>query len=208
MKTFADLAARCPDSVFVHELLADAYNLAKDSAAAQREFSRAIEVAPREPGLSFDLGYLYWKEHRFDDAVRCFKREIALDPRSAGSLYYLGDIALKRGDAREALGLFTRALNVGSEYPEAWIGIGEANEALGNLPAAEQSFRKAVMYFPDRVEPHYRLAQLFRKEKKRSEATEQFASVTRLQQQDRERAQAVLSLRDSGNYSSSSKNNP
>lgn len=194
MKAFAELASRYPDSLFVHELLAEAYDLTSDSSAAEQEFSRAIQVAPQEPGLNFDLGYLYWKERRFSEAVPRFRRELELDPHSAGSLYYLGDIALKQGNAAEALALFKRALGEHSSYHQAWIGIGEANEALNSIAAAEQSFRKAITYFPDLVEPHYRLAQLLRKQNKSAEAQEQFALVGKLQQQNRARAAAILSL--------------
>ncbi len=119
MKGFADLASNYPDSLFVHELLAEAYNLTSDSTAAEQEFSRAIEVAPREPGLNFDLGYLYWKERRFNEAVGHFQRELELNPHSGSSLYYLGDIALKQGLAVEALSLFRTRFGRWSRIPRS-----------------------------------------------------------------------------------------
>ncbi len=81
----------------------------------------------------------------------------------------------------------------GVEYREAWLGVGEASEALRDAATAEQSFRKAVAYFPDRVEPHYRLAQLLKKEDRSEEASKEFALVTKLQEQDRARAAAIIS---------------
>ncbi len=193
MKAFANLASNYPDSLFVHELLAEAYDLTRDSATAEEEFSRALQVAPTEPGLNFDLGYLYWKENRFNEAAVHFRRELVLDSHSKSSLYYLGAIALKQGKAAEALSLFRRALGEGGEYREAWIGIGEASEALHDLPTAEQSFRKAIIYFPEQVEPHYRLAQLLKKEDRSEEANKEFALVTKLHEQDRARAAAIMS---------------
>ena len=193
MKAFANLASNYPDSLFVHELLAQAYDLTSDSAAAEEEFSRAIQVAPTEPGLNFDLGYLYWKENRFHEAAVHFRRELALDPHSKSSLYYLGAIALKQDKAADALSLFRRALGEDGEYREAWIGIGEASEAMHDLATAEQSFRKAIAYFPDQVEPHYRLAQLLKKQDRSEEANKEFALVTKLHEQDRARAAAIMS---------------
>lgn len=192
MKAFADLASKYPNSLFVHELLAEAYDLTNDSAGAEQEFSRAIQVAPTEPGLNFDLGYLYWKEYRLNEAAAHFRRELALDPHSKSSLYYLGAISLKQGKAADALSLFRRALGDG-KYHEAWIGIGEASEALHDLATAEQSFRKAIVYFPDQVEPHYRLAQLLKKENRSEEASKEFALVAKLHEQDRARAAAIMS---------------
>jgi tetratricopeptide (TPR) repeat protein len=193
MKAFGDLASKYPDSLFVHELLAEAYDLTSDSSAAEQEFARAIQLAPGEPGLNLDLGYLYWKENRFTEAAERFRRELALDPHSQVSLYYLGAIALKQGNAAEALSLFKHALGNGGEYREAWIGIGEASEALRDFPTAEQSFRKAILYFPDQVEPHYRLAQLLKKQNRLEEASKEFALVTQLHEKERARAAAIMS---------------
>lgn len=193
MKAFANLASNYPDSLFVHELLAEAYDLTKDLSAAEREFTRAIQLSPNEPGFNLDLGYLYWKKNRFDEAAAHFQRELTLDPRSSGSLYYLGVIALKEAKAAEALSLFRRALDQGGDYREAWIGVGEASEALNDLQTAEQSFRKAISFFPERVEPHYRLAQLLRKQGRTQEADAEFATVTQLHNRDQARAAAIFS---------------
>ena len=61
------------------------------------------------------------------------------------------------------------------------------------MDEAEHSFRRAIAYFPDRVEPHYRLAQLLRKQDKSQEANREFALVKELQEQDRARAAAIIS---------------
>jgi Flp pilus assembly protein TadD len=41
------------------------------------EFQAAAEIAPREPNLG--LGYLYWKQHQFDEA-RTLQRSCASTP--------------------------------------------------------------------------------------------------------------------------------
>lgn len=192
MKAFGELASHYPDSLFVHELLAEAYDLTSDSAAAEKEFARAVQVAPTEPGLNFDLGYVLWKEGRFADAAARFRRELVIDPHSNSSWYYLGAISLKLGQPTEALSCFQRALGSGNEYREAWIGLGEASEALHDFTAAESNFRKAISYFPDRVEPHYRLAQLLKRQNRLVEADQEFALVKQLEAQDRAREAAII----------------
>jgi tetratricopeptide (TPR) repeat protein len=71
---FRALIKRSPNSVAAHVLMGEAYDGLDRTAKAIDEFEAALAVSPAQPGLRFDLGYLFWKERRFDNAAVEFER--------------------------------------------------------------------------------------------------------------------------------------
>ena len=51
-------------------LLGFAHDEAHEIDKAEEEFKKAIAASPGMPDLNFALGYLYWREKRFDQADR------------------------------------------------------------------------------------------------------------------------------------------
>src|SRR2546425_6995129 len=61
---FHELARSHPDSVFVHILMGESYDVQGKPREAIEEFQRAASLAPDFPRLHFDLGFLLWAENR------------------------------------------------------------------------------------------------------------------------------------------------
>lgn len=196
MKAFVALAARYPESEFVHRLLAEASEAANDFVAAEREFRQALEKSPDSPDLRFGLGYLLWRQKRWQEASEHLNAELALNPHSARALYYLGDIALKQDNASAALQLFERAARAEPEWQEVSIGLGQAALKLGRMSDAEKYLRKAANDLPDRVEPRYWLGQLLQRTGRPGEAHEQMQAVKRLHAAEHRRERQLLSRPD------------
>jgi tetratricopeptide (TPR) repeat protein len=84
---------------------------------------------------------------RLDDAERDLWRAIDLDPTSANVLRVLERLYERRGDLR---GLRQRLLArvegvTGAGTTHFWVGIGRANEALGDLEAAASAYERAIV---------------------------------------------------------------
>src|SRR5262245_43508445 len=62
LRAYVSLAARYPESEFVHRLLAEASEAANDFQAAEREFRQALDNTPDSADLRFGLGYLLWRQ--------------------------------------------------------------------------------------------------------------------------------------------------
>ena len=70
---------------------------------AINEFKIAIQMAPREPGLHEELGNLYWKTGKLDEAQQAYEQELQLDPHSAVAMYRLGSLLCERNQPKKAV---------------------------------------------------------------------------------------------------------
>lgn len=68
MALFRKLLERDPDSAAVHMLMGEALDSQNHPEDAIKEFELAAKNAPQQPDVHFGLGYLYWKEKRYDEA--------------------------------------------------------------------------------------------------------------------------------------------
>lgn len=101
---FRKIMEQNPDSAAAHMLMGQALDGLGRTAEAVTEFQAGQRVSPREPNVNFGLGYLYWKQHQYEEAKIWFERELAVDPKHAQSLAYLGDIELKRDSPDTEIG--------------------------------------------------------------------------------------------------------
>jgi type IV pilus assembly protein PilF len=83
------------------------------------------------------------------DADRYFNRALAIRPNMPEALLQLGDLAMVRGDAAEALDTVQRYLAVNPASPEVlWLGF-RAQRKLGDATGAAGFARRVQTEFPD-----------------------------------------------------------
>jgi tetratricopeptide (TPR) repeat protein len=144
-EVFRELEQAHPDSVFVHILRGESYDLQERLDEALEEFKKAIALAPVMPKLHFGLGYVFWEQKRFKEAAAEFSEELRLNPHSAPAAYYLGDIALTENEFAKAGQFFRRALLETPGCVDAYVGLGKtyARQCRGkrHLPPRGQRFR-------------------------------------------------------------------
>ena len=83
LEEFHRIAQRDPNSAATHMLMGEALDGLSRTPEAIAEFETAVKVAPQESNAHFGLGYLYWKQHRYEEAERAFQGELAIDPKHA-----------------------------------------------------------------------------------------------------------------------------
>jgi tetratricopeptide (TPR) repeat protein len=119
-------------------------------AAAQKQFPGEA-IHPTLAGALFEVGRGYYNAGRMQKAMEFFERSIAIEPQ-ATTLEQMGMIRLKKGEAKEAVALFEKAIAVPKgEHAEQiyWSAkirrdLGDAYEAAGDAAAAETA-RKAAL---------------------------------------------------------------
>jgi Flp pilus assembly protein TadD len=102
---------------------------------AEKTMLRAVELAPRSPKVRQNLGLVYFKQKRFDDALDAFERVVALQESYPEACYYIGLIHEMRGDERAAERYYVRAVNVGPS--RAWDNLAlmkQRQREAGALP--------------------------------------------------------------------------
>jgi membrane associated rhomboid family serine protease/Flp pilus assembly protein TadD len=103
----------------VYYELGRAYWAKKDYAAAERELQKALETAPKDEEMLYELGGVRLDQNRFPDARQSFAQLLAVNPRSAEGHMGLGAVASAEGDCTLAA----------KEYGQA----GQLNPQLASL---------------------------------------------------------------------------
>ena len=88
-----------------------------DLAGAENVLAQALGESPSLPQISKNLGDIYYRLGRFDDAWEAYQRAARLQPDLGDDVYFkLGNLALKRGDRPGAAAHWNRALELNPRH--------------------------------------------------------------------------------------------
>jgi tetratricopeptide (TPR) repeat protein len=169
-----------PNSAVAHVLVGEALDGQGKPAEALKEFEAAAAINDIAPNVHFAIGFLHWRDKRFDDAEREFRRELALDPAHCQAMAYLGDIEVQRGNNAEARALLSKASAARADIRIAEYDLGVILQKAGEFEPAVRHFERAVALAPDRADAHYRLAACYRALGRDREAQAELALVAKL----------------------------
>jgi len=174
-RTYSDLAARslselaqaAPDSAQMHQVLAQALASQDDFPGAIAQYRKALEIDPQLAGIHYELGQMILSNSQEEPARREAEKEfqsaLASEANNAYAEYMLGEIEWLRSKPAEALGHYTRALELQPDFVEAHIAAGKALTSLGRPTEALSHLLEAARIDPRNEVTHYRLAQAYRK---------------------------------------------
>ncbi len=74
----------------------------KDTKTITSFFEEAFKLDPKDPGIQNDMGIMQLYSGRIDEAEKCFRNSLNLDPRYQEAFYYLGRALLKKEHYVEA----------------------------------------------------------------------------------------------------------
>jgi tetratricopeptide (TPR) repeat protein len=120
-------------------------------AAAAKQFPGEA-IHPSMANALFEVGRGYYNAGRMQKAIEYLERSIAIEP-SATALQQMGQIRLKKGEAKEAIALFEKAIalpksdRVDELYWRAKLrrDLADAYEAANDAGAAETARRAAII---------------------------------------------------------------
>jgi len=173
-----------PDSAQAHMLAGEALDGMNQTDKAIAEFQAAEKAAPTEPNVHFGLGYLCWKQHRYQEAGQEFRKEIENDPMHAQALAWLGDTEMKLEHPADAEAILRRAAHQAGATPLAWLDLGIVLAGQGKTDEAEADFRQAIQLDPNAVDAHWRLARLYQTTGKAGQARAEFAKARALHEKE------------------------
>ena len=124
-----------------------------------------------------DLGVQFLTAGQLDQADTVFNQILAHVPEDAESLHLLGLVASRRGDARRAMELITRAIGLAPNAPIYHYNLADAQRGLGLIPHAEASLRRAIAIKPDFAQAHENLGAMLLMQGRSHEAAESFRHV-------------------------------
>jgi Flp pilus assembly protein TadD len=170
-----------------------AYVLLEDYADAGRWMTRAVAMDGNDPDIWYGLGRLRYSEQKYLEAADCFRRVLALAPRSVKAENNLGLAyeGLNRTD--DAVAAYRQAIAwqdaaAGSSVAAGAQKLSEQpllNLAIvlmhrGSLEQAQGLLARAVAIAPDDARIHEQLGQVYMRQENFADAAKHFEAANRL----------------------------
>jgi tetratricopeptide (TPR) repeat protein len=185
------LAFTQPGQVDEHLRLAQVHLDQERFEEAASALEHALASKRNIKGAYYQLGYAYWKLHRYADAGKAFERELKFDPPDPYSLYYLGRIAAAQGRHREAIRHFQKAAAI-SPILEVHQRLGSAYLQVGDLARAINNYERAVKLHPARGDAHYQLARAYQRAGREADARRELETTRKLKGEHQEQIRDLM----------------
>jgi tetratricopeptide (TPR) repeat protein len=130
----------------------------RELAAAEKEFSLALEIKPDFAEAFNNLGLTLSDLGRKDEAVNAFKKAIELSPEAPEAYNNLGCLYKVRKDYQQAVELFNQAIAKREDYSLAYFNLGLAYEETEKFEAAIKAWEKVLTLQPTHEEARRKLA--------------------------------------------------
>lgn len=176
---YVKLFQAAPDSSRAHELLGNIDSARGQDARAISEYQKALAKNPALPDLHYEIGHLYWKVFKVDEARTELKAELRANPRHVGALVDMGSTYLYEHQPAKALAYLTRAESLEPANDTAHEFLGVAYLQLGKYAQAETELRKASPSDHD-GKVHYQMAKAYQGLGEKEKAKQEFAIAAKL----------------------------
>lgn len=160
---------------------------------AEAPLLRAAEVLDTAD-LRLNLGILYQRTGRPEQALAELERAVALDPDRPEGRFNLGVTLGRLGRYDEGAAELRRAIELRPGYPEAWYNLGVFRREQGELDQAVAAFQRALELDPDAPAVHAALAVTYGLQGRDTEAAAALTEANRLDPARAEAARATLAL--------------
>jgi adenylate cyclase len=129
--------------------------------------SRAIEADPQFVAAQYALGVVHLNLGNRWKAAAQFRASAQLDPTYADPYKALGDLYLSapRRLFEEAIKAYGKAIELRPFYAEAYVGLGDALAAKGDVDPAVAAYQKGLEFNPMNAKVHASLGKLYYSEK-------------------------------------------
>jgi predicted O-linked N-acetylglucosamine transferase (SPINDLY family) len=140
-------------------------------APAIEHYRQALRRAPGHAGARNNLGLALEASAERDAAEQCYREVLAQDAQHADAWGNLARLLFERERFAAAAAAYARLVAVRRELPPAvWVERAIAQQASGDLPAAETSFREAARLAPDHCAIQLNLGTVCAEQRRHAEA--------------------------------------
>lgn len=117
------------------------------------------KIKPSEYMLKIEEGKTYIAQEKFDQAIKVFNEAIALHPKPALALFYIGQAEYLKNHAEKASKSYNEGLDFNNIHYKCLVGLYELFMKQEKFSEAYQVVKKIAKYFPANPD---RLAQIVR----------------------------------------------
>ncbi len=118
-------------------------------------YQNALRVDPANAEINYNLGLFFRDLGRTDESKEQFQHLVSIlhsGEYVANAYYQMGYFALQEESYKEAVSMFTKAIETDSQFVDAYAARGEAHENLGQFDDARADYNRALQLV-DNFEP-------------------------------------------------------
>jgi tetratricopeptide (TPR) repeat protein/transglutaminase-like putative cysteine protease len=194
VRQMTPIAADWPAWASVRGMLAQAWELSGYPSRSQLEMLRLGEEMPGLPGAAEGAARASRRLDRTEDAMRWYRKVLALRHDDAQARGALSTLLLDRGDLDGALDLLGDAIRLSPGDPYLRLRRAELLAANGHPDVADADFQAALRLSPDEPEVHERLGRQLLREGRRGEALVELQKAIELKPQSPQLKELVRQL--------------
>jgi len=127
---------------------------------AEKEFRRALALAPDFGGTMANLGSLYGRTGRLEEAVTILRRALRIEPRNLEAQVNLGAALAKLGRLDEAIDSLEKARGLGMKSVDLLNAVGLAYAQSGRRSEAIGALNESLTMSPDQPQVRALLSEL------------------------------------------------
>ena len=124
-------------------LLAEIYRSQLKLPSSIEQLQRVIAIHPSLSSPHERLAMIYIHQDNHEAALASIKRAIELDAKEKEVFYYAGVLEGSRGEWRNAIDYFEKAIRVEPEYVQAFVGLAQCYGELRELSSARRNLDQA-----------------------------------------------------------------
>lgn len=147
---------------------------------AESLFRQAIERQPDYPEAYYNLGLIYRRTNRLDEAEICLERAIELKADYSEAHYILGLIFQESNRLNEAAASFYCAIKLDSAWADAYYQLGLVLKHINRLDGAEACLRRVIELNPNDAKAYNNLGMILNVENHLDAAQECFCRAIEL----------------------------
>lgn len=127
---------------------ANAWFRKKDYNKAVSDYTKAINLNPKDADVHYGRGDAWYAQKEYDKAIVDYTKAVSLDPKNDAAYYGLGISWSKKGDYDKAITDYSRAISVNSRNEQAYSGRGAACYRKGDYNKAIADYTQALSIDP------------------------------------------------------------
>lgn len=120
----------------------------------------AAKLKPDSPMIYSNLGHVYLKLGKLDQARDCYLRSLKLNPQDPGILFNLGTVFHQQGKLEQAASYIENSLEIKPDFPSAYILLSNIYREQNHPDLGAACLIKFLEYVPDSIEVLFELGNI------------------------------------------------
>lgn len=154
----------------------------------------AASQMPNSPMIYTNLGHVYLKLGKLDQAVNSYQKSLELNPQAPENLFNLGVIYQKQGELQKAATCLENSLEIKPDFPSAYALLGRIHQELQRPDLAAACFIKLLEYTPDAIDVLFELGNIFAAHQDYANAAIYFKRILKIDPDNDSARHAVAAL--------------